>query len=119
MGSSVYLRKFQMTLDVSNGVPYVMFSRIRESFRNSDIIIEDSVENEILSNRTSANSEYQIMLRGQSFENERGCNEIVQQFIIGLDSFVENFRLSCDIEESPEEQNIENWFNFKTIYFVI
>ena len=45
MGSSVYLRKFQMTLDVSNGVPYVMFSRIRESFRNSDIIIEDSVEN--------------------------------------------------------------------------
>ena len=45
------------------------------------------------------------MLRGQSFENERGCNEIVQQFIIGLDSFVENFRHSCDIEESREEQN--------------
>jgi hypothetical protein len=28
-------------------------------------------------------------MRGQSFENERGCNEIMQQFMNGLELFIE------------------------------
>jgi hypothetical protein len=29
------------------------------------------------------------MMRDQSFENERGCDEIMQQFMYGLESFIE------------------------------
>ena len=40
------------------------------------------------------------MMRGLSFENERGCDEIMQQFLNGLESFVEPTRFSGDAEES-------------------
>ena len=58
-----------------------MFSRIRESLResivNSDIEIDDKNDDEILLTITSAESELKHMMRGQSFENERGCDEIM------------------------------------------
>ncbi len=39
------------------------------------------------------------MMRGQSYENERGCDEIMQQFINGLESFTEPPCFSGDAEE--------------------
>ncbi len=39
-------------------------------------------------------------MRGQSFENERGCDEIMQQFMNGLESFIEQPRFSGDAEEA-------------------
>ncbi len=49
------------------------------------------------------------MMRGQSFENEQGCDEIILQFLNGLDSFVEPYQISCDIEENDEKHKILQW----------
>ena len=35
------------------------------------------------------NSELLRLKRGQSFENSRGCDEIVLQFINGIESFID------------------------------
>jgi hypothetical protein len=37
MGSNVQLCKFQMTLDLTSGVPKVVFSRTKESVRDTEI----------------------------------------------------------------------------------
>jgi hypothetical protein len=41
------------------------------------------------------------MVRGQSLENERGCDEIMQQFINGLESFIEPPPCFGNAEEAP------------------
>jgi hypothetical protein len=40
------------------------------------------------------------MMRGQSFENERGCDEIMQQFMNGLESFIEPPHISGGAQEA-------------------
>jgi hypothetical protein len=40
------------------------------------------------------------MIRSQSYENERGCDEVMQQFINGLESFIEPPRFSGEAEEA-------------------
>jgi hypothetical protein len=40
------------------------------------------------------------MMRSQSFLNERGCDEIMQQFMNGLESFIEQYRFSGGAEEA-------------------
>ncbi len=81
-----------------------MFSRIKESSRDSlnysDIEVIETVEDEICLTDTDVKSEYKLMMRGQSFENERGCDEIMQQFMNGLESFIEPPRFSGDAEEA-------------------
>ncbi len=81
-----------------------MFSRIGESARdtlvNNDIEIVETVENEICLADTSVNTEFKQMIRGQSFENERGCDFIMQQFMHGLESFIEPPSFSYDAEEA-------------------
>jgi hypothetical protein len=78
-----------MTLDMTSGVPKIVFSRVieteRDSMINGDIEIDDKNDEEVCQNRSSVNSEFQRMMRGQSFENERGCDEIMQQFMNGLE----------------------------------
>ena len=78
MGSSVQLRKFKMTLDVSHpGAPKVIFT-LKESISDFELIEESIGDISRSSSVTSENSEIQLFKRGQSFENERGCNEIMQ-----------------------------------------
>jgi hypothetical protein len=43
MGFHIYLRKFQMTLDLTTGVPKVMLTRIKESMVVSELEIEESI----------------------------------------------------------------------------
>ncbi len=38
-------------------------------------------------------------MRGQSFENERGCDEIMLQFMNGAESFIEPSLLTGNVEE--------------------
>jgi hypothetical protein len=82
-----------MTLDMTKGVPKIVFSRIRESLRdsmiNSDFEVAENVNDEIIDSSSSIDFELHRMKRGQSFENERGCDEIMQQFMYGLESFIE------------------------------
>jgi hypothetical protein len=74
-------------------VPKIVFLRIKESSRDSliksDIEVNETVEDEICLADTSVNTELKHMIRGQSFENERGCDLIMQQFMHGLESFIE------------------------------
>ena len=67
-----------MTLDLRTGSPKVVFSFVRETVRESVIQVEETLEDEILEDRTSFISEFKNLMRGQSFENERGCDEIMQ-----------------------------------------
>ncbi len=62
---------------------------------NSDNDIDEKTDDAIYENRTSVNSQFQRMMRGQSFENECGCDEIMQQFINGLESFIEQPEEAC------------------------
>ncbi len=66
-----------MTLDMTSGVPKIVFSHITESFIDNSIEIEASVEVSIIESDSSINNEIQRMTRGQSLENERGCDEIM------------------------------------------
>ncbi len=85
-----------MTLDMTSGVPKIVFSRIR----SSDFEVEENVNDEIIESSSSINFELQHMTRSQSYENERGCDEIMQQFMNGLESFIEPPRFA-DNEEEP------------------
>ncbi len=58
MGSHVHLRKLQMTLDLTTGVPKIVFSRTRVSIRDCEVVDEDADANEVHLIRTnSLNSE--------------------------------------------------------------
>ena len=85
-----------MTLDMTSGVPKIVFSRIR----SSDFEIEENVNDEIIESSSSISFELQRMTRSQSYENERGCDEIMQQFMNGLESFIEPPRFG-DNEKEP------------------
>ena len=78
-----------MTLDLSTGVPKVIFSRTRENFRESINGNEEIVEDETIESSSSINLEI-MRPRGQSLENELGCDEIMQQFINCLETFVDH-----------------------------
>jgi hypothetical protein len=92
-----------MTLDITSGGLKFIFSRIRESVSDSLVSseneIEEAIDGEILLTTTSAKSELNRMKRGQSYENERGCDEIMQQFINVPESFIEPPSFSNDAEE--------------------
>ncbi len=60
----------------------------------------ENVYDEIIESSSSINFELRRMTRGQSFENERGCDEIMQQFMNGLESFIEPPCFSGGIEEA-------------------
>ena len=93
-----------MTLNLTSGVPKIVFLRIGESLRdsmiNNEINVYETDDDEIRLNRTSVNSEFKRMMRGQSFENRRGCDEIMQQFMNGLESFIGQSRFSGGAEEA-------------------
>jgi hypothetical protein len=62
-----------------------VFSRIKAI----DFEVVENVNDEIIGSSSSINFELHRMTRGQSFENERGCDEIMKQFMNGLESFIE------------------------------
>ncbi len=64
MGSHEQLRKFRMTLDLTSGVPKVVFSRFRNSFRDAEIDIVETINIETLESSSSINSEFQNLMRG-------------------------------------------------------
>ena len=49
MGSNIHLRKFQMTLELSEGAPKVIFLRIRESIAVSGLEVEATIDDESFS----------------------------------------------------------------------
>ncbi len=55
------------------------------------------------------------MMRGQSFENERGCDEIMQQFMNGLESFIEPPHISGGAQEALQT----NWLKLFNNHFLI
>ena len=68
--------------------------KLIESARESKVCFYDQIGDEILEFRTTILSEFECLKRGQSFENKRGCDEIMQQFISGLDESISDVRLS-------------------------
>jgi hypothetical protein len=85
-----------MTLDLTSGVPKVVFSR------NTQIDIEfvENDDEEIIESSGSIDFEIHRWTRGQSLDNERGCDEIVLQFMNGLESSFEPFGVSGEINAS-------------------
>ena len=57
MGSNEHLRKFQMTLDMSTGVPKFVFSCIRERDQKNEVEVKETFDDEIRFTTTSVNSE--------------------------------------------------------------
>ncbi len=60
MGPHFHLRKFQLTLDLTTGVPKVVFTCIRESVINAEIEAEESVEDELNESAITDNSELRV-----------------------------------------------------------
>ena len=57
MGSHEHLRKFKMTLDLTQAAPKVVFSRISNNVFDSNISIVETIEDERRSSATTENSE--------------------------------------------------------------
>jgi hypothetical protein len=68
MGSHEKLRNYQMTLDLTKGVPLVKLKRMIKSVVVSEIEIEENIgDYSRSSSMSSQNSELKILMRSQSF----------------------------------------------------
>ena len=67
----------------------------------------------------TVNSEFKRFKRGQSFENERGCDEIMQQFMSGLESFIEPTPLSSELEEELQTKLVDCELGKQTLKYKI
>jgi hypothetical protein len=79
MGCNVQLLKFHFTLQVVDGVAKIVVKRLDSDCSNfCDLVVEETTEEESHSSlQFTENSEFAFLSRGQSFENERGCDEIM------------------------------------------
>jgi hypothetical protein len=64
MGSHEHLRKFRLTLNLTSGVPKVVFKRMRDSVGDTEIDIEETINEETLESSSSINFEIQRLTRG-------------------------------------------------------
>jgi hypothetical protein len=67
-----------MTLNLRTGVPKLVLLRMKDSVVKSEILVVETIGDESRTSSTlSQNSELKFLMRSQSYENERGCYEIV------------------------------------------
>ena len=62
---------------------------VEDADEQSSLARSESLTLTLRNNSLGHETEIVIFTRGQSFENERGCDEIMQQFINGLESEVD------------------------------